>query len=98
MEADGLRPDVQSAITPEVSLRSFTNSLLGRTSPAADEEPLYVDTLVWDVVYPLAPQIVHGPVDLDRSKLDPPPCDLHVIVDAMTGAIIEGFQANCSLT
>jgi len=84
---DGMRQDVQSTVAPVASLEMYTKSLGGAVP---------VSIPVWDVVYPNAPQQVYGPKDSDKP-ISAPPCDLHVIVNATTGAVIEGFQSGCSL-
>lgn len=91
--ADGIRPDVQSSITPIATLKTFTNSVLGQSAAPPFGPPKYKDILVWDVRFPSAPVQLHGPINRDTSHdADLPPCDLHVIVDATTAAVIEGFQ------
>jgi hypothetical protein len=90
---DGMQPEIQQTIDPIVRLASFTNPILGQTGGPPFGPPKYADVLVWDVVYPDAPVELHGPVG--SSNLKPDPCDLHVIVDATTAKIIEGFQASC---
>lgn len=53
----------------------------------------YRDILVWDVTFPDARVQVYGPIGRDSTHDDEiPPCDLHVIVNATTAEIIEGFQ------
>ena len=90
---DGIRFDVQSTIKPVVTLKNFTNTLLGQSGEPPFGPPKYLDVLVWDVKFPDAPVQVYGPIGRDASHDDEiSPCDLHVIVDATTAAVIEGFQ------
>jgi hypothetical protein len=97
VRADGIRSDVQAAIDPIVKLGSFTNTILGQSDAASLGPPKYLNTLVWDVTFPNAPQRIYGGFGQTASAV-PDPCDLHVIVDAMTGDVIEGFQASCHLS
>lgn len=88
--ADGLRPDIQESAAPVARLVTYRKHL--------GDTKLDVDVLVWDVVFADAPQADHGgPAGIERDET-PLPCDLHVIVDATTGQVIEGFQTGCTVT
>lgn len=83
---DGIRSDVQALITPVAKLRVYAKTMGG--------ERYAQNLLVWDVVFPAAMQQYHGP--MDRKPIQPVPCDLHVVVDANRGVVLEGFQVGCA--
>lgn len=87
---DGLRLDVQEAISPRVTLAVLTKDAMGQTGG----EPQMSERLVWDLAFLDAPASIHGPMDADLPEVSP--CDLHILVDAVTGVVIEGYQLGCS--
>lgn len=98
VRADGMRSDIQNSIKPIASLAIFDNSALSAYDrDATPPSNIFKDLLVWDVVFPDAPQELHAPVGVDTSGIEPLPCDLHVIVNARTGEVVEGFQVGCSV-
>jgi len=96
--ADGVRPDAQESIKPVVRLVSMETYIPDPQSesgaPAKTVAP--PEVLAWDVTYPDAPQVLHGP--MGRPAMKAAPCDLHVMVDANTGHVIESFQADCRVS
>lgn len=89
---NGIRPDVQTTIKPVARLVIASTTF----NQGADLTDALSNSLVWDVDYPDAPQEIHSPVD-GPSKITGDPCDLHVLVNAITGVVIEGFQTGCSV-
>ena len=75
---------------PTMTLKSFTKS-----EPMLATGKRMTGALVWDVVFVDAPLAVHTPSHYSGPSIEPVPCDLHVIVDAESAEVLEGFQAGC---
>ncbi|MCW2792901.1 MAG: hypothetical protein JWO76_1999 [Nocardioides sp.] len=88
---DAIRPDVQSVTRPVATLALMSKNLNAPVGDLVSNE--VKDLLVWDVAYPDAPQEIRGPSDAEPAMA--PPCDLHVLVNATTGNVLEGFQVGC---
>lgn len=91
-KADGIRPDAQEAVKPVGALSLLSKSMLGSEGNGTEGVR---DQLVWDINYQDAPPAIRGPVD--APEMDVAPCDLHILVDANTGEVLEGFQVDCQV-
>ena len=91
IRADGLGNNLQA---PRATLKLLTKAL----PSFATGEPID-NALAWDVVFPNAPSRVHQPNyrSGSQAQVEGAPCDLHVIVDAQTGVVLEGFQVDCRI-
>lgn len=104
--------DASPPVSPDAALRAVSKDGLGGSAepssitlaiadkklPSADGSSNKLNMsrqLVWHVIFRDAPSEVRRPVG-QASDSAAPPCDLHVLVNADTGEVLEGFQVDCA--